>query len=199
MRLPAIGIRPRILVLGAFTLFLLTLLVWGGYRRGVEVLGESAEEAIRGQAAAIAAELDRGTLEALTAARGMALAAAQGLAEDDASLGNLARAVLDGQPRFAATWYVLEPEQGSAATTTRVLGWNRDPLNPGTINATPGGRRHRAPRSMPVGTAAAGSWPRRMSAPMSESSQSPTKTAAAKSSTTLGRSSLPGDSMDLPA
>ena len=139
MRLPAIGIRPRILVLGAFTLFLLTLLVWGGYRRGVEVLRESAEEAIRGQAAAIAAELDRGTLEALTAARGMALAAAQGLAEDEASLGNLARAVLDGQPRFAATWYVLEPEQGSAATTARVLGWNRDPLNPGTINAPPGG------------------------------------------------------------
>jgi hypothetical protein len=78
MRLPAIGIRPRILVLGAFTLLLLTLLVWGGYRRGVEVLGASAEEAIRGQAAAIAAELDRGTLEALTAARGLALAAAQG-------------------------------------------------------------------------------------------------------------------------
>ncbi len=144
MRLPAIGIRPRILVLGAFTLLLLTLLVWGGYRRGVEVLGESAQEAIRGQAAAIAAELDRGTLEALTAARGMALAAAQGLAEDEASLGNLARAVLDGQPRFAATWYVLEPVQGSASTTARVLGWNRDPLNPGSINATPAGAASRS-------------------------------------------------------
>ena len=144
MRLPAIGIRPRILVLGAFTLLLLTLLVWGGYRRGVEVLGESAQEAIRGQAAAIAAELDRGTLEALTAARGMALAAAQGLAEDEASLGNLARTVLDGQPRFAATWYVLEPVQGNASTTARVLGWNRDPLNPGSINAAPAGAASRS-------------------------------------------------------
>ena len=154
MRLPAIGIRPRILVLGAFTLFLLTLLVWGGYRRGVEVLGESAEEAIRGQAAAIAAELDRGTLEALTAARGMALAAAQGLAEDDASLGNLARAVLDGQPRFAATWYVLEPEQGSAATTARVLGsgrssvficgsWNDSLLGSGSRDSPARARRTR--------------------------------------------------------
>ena len=135
MRLPAIGIRPRILVLGAFTLFLLAILVWGGYRRGVEVLGESAEEAIRGQAAAIAAELDRGTLEALTAARGMALAAGQGVAREDDSLRNLARAVLDGQPRFAETWYVLEPDPGSLEAAPRVLGWNRDPLNPGAINA----------------------------------------------------------------
>ena len=147
MRLPAIGIRPRILVLGAFTLLLLTLLVWGGYRRGVEVLGESAEEAIRGQAAAIAAELDRGTLEALTAARGMALAAAQGLAEDEASLGHLARAVLDGQSRFVATWYVIEPEQGSTVTTARVLGWYRDPLNPGTINASLGASSSRSSSS----------------------------------------------------
>ena len=135
MRLPAIGIRPRILVFGAFTLFLLAILVWGGYRRGVDVLGESAKEAIRGQAAAIAAELDRGTLEALTAARGMALAAGQGMAREDDSMGNLARAVLDGQPRFAETWYVLEPDPGSADAAPRVLGWSRDPLNPGAINS----------------------------------------------------------------
>jgi methyl-accepting chemotaxis protein len=135
MRLPAIGIRPRILVLGAFTLLLLALLVWGGYRRGVEVLGESAKEAIHGQAAAIAAELDRSALEALTAARGMALAAAEGVSTDDESLGNLAHAILEGQTRFAATWYVIEPDAGGAATGPRVLGWNRDPLNPGTINS----------------------------------------------------------------
>ena len=90
MSLPAIGIRPRILILGVATLALLAMLVFGVYRRGLEVLRESAEETIRGQAAAIAAEFDRGTLEALTAARGMALAAAEGLVQDRGSLEELA-------------------------------------------------------------------------------------------------------------
>ena len=57
MRLPAIGIRPRILILGVATLALLAMLVFGVYRRGLEVLRESAEETIRGQAAAIAHSL----------------------------------------------------------------------------------------------------------------------------------------------
>ena len=133
MSLPAIGIRPRILILGVATLALLAMLVFGVYRRGLEVLRESAEETIRGQAAAIAAEFDRGTLEALTAARGMALAAAEGLVQDRGSLEELAHAVLDGQPRFTGTWYALEPEGEPAGSPPRFVAWGRDPLDPGAI------------------------------------------------------------------
>ncbi len=134
MRLPPIGIRPRILIVGAATLVLLAMLVFGVYRRGLEVLRESAEETIRGQAAAIAAEFDRGTLEALTAARGMALSAAEGMAHGHAEFDDLARAVLDGQSRFQGTWYVIESEGDAAAP--RVVAWGRDPADPAAIIRT---------------------------------------------------------------
>ena len=143
MRIPALGIRPRILILGALTLCILAVLVWGAYRRGVEVLRESAEEAIRGRAAAVAEEFDRSTLEALTAARGMALSLANEGGTDPARADALARAVLDGRPGFAGTWIVLEPEAQDAGH--RLFSWSRDSLDPGSISRTsPSGAAPRA-------------------------------------------------------
>jgi len=112
------------------------MLVLGVYRRGLEVLRESAEETIRGQAGAIAAEFDRGTLEALTTARGMALAAADGLARSDDELARLARSLLDGQPRFSGTWYLLESSADETATSPRFIAWGRDPSDRGRITRT---------------------------------------------------------------
>ncbi len=134
MPLPAIGIRPRILILGTFTLCILAVLVWGAYRRGVQVLRESAEEAIRGRAVAVAEEFDRATLEAITAARGMALATAQDGGTGTARADALARAVLDGRPRFAGTWIVFDPV--AADDVPRMVSWSRDALDPTSIVAT---------------------------------------------------------------
>jgi methyl-accepting chemotaxis protein len=131
MRSPALGIGPRILILGALTLCLLAALVWGAYRRGLEVLRESAEEAIRGRAQAVAAEFDRGTVEALTAARGMALAVADGGPITDERLENLARGPLDGRPRFTGGWIALAP--ADEASAPRVVAWSRDAIDAGTI------------------------------------------------------------------
>ncbi|MFM7074669.1 MAG: methyl-accepting chemotaxis protein [Planctomycetaceae bacterium] len=131
MRSPALGIGPRILILGALTLCLLAALVWGAYRRGLEVLRESAEEAIRGRAQAVAAEFDRGTVEALTAARGMALAVVDGGPTTDERLENLARGPLEGRPRFTGGWIALSPGDETAAP--RVVAWSRDAIDAGTI------------------------------------------------------------------
>ena len=108
MPLPVIGIRTRIFLLGTLALLVLAALLGFNFYRATELLRSSADVTIREQAKAVAAAIDRGTVEAVTAARGLAMAAEEGLFGRRRELRQLARAVLESQPRFAATWYAFE-------------------------------------------------------------------------------------------
>ena len=73
------------------------------------VLLEFAEEILHERAGVVATEIDRGTLEAVTAARTMATAAEHGLFGRREESMALARSVLEGNPQFTAAYFGYEP------------------------------------------------------------------------------------------
>jgi len=111
MQLPALGIRLRMLLLGILpaVLILATVLAINAYRMQ-SLLLSFGEEVLAGRAKTIAAEIDRGSLEAVTTARIMALAAEEGLFGRRQESLAFARRVLDTSPQFYAAYFGYEPD-----------------------------------------------------------------------------------------
>jgi len=110
MRLPTLGIRNRMLLLGVLptaVIFLIVVLL--NFQRMQALLLGLAEEILAERTQVIATEIDRGTLEAVTAARTMATAAENGLFGRRQESLNLARSVLEGNPQFTAAYFGYEP------------------------------------------------------------------------------------------
>ncbi|MBL6713849.1 MAG: methyl-accepting chemotaxis protein [Pirellulales bacterium] len=111
MSLTTIGIRLRLFLLGILpTLLIMVVVLWMTYARMQDLFEEFGEELLAERAATIAAEIDRDTHEAVTAARVMAIAAEQGLASRRGESVAFARAVLQAYPQFVAAYYGYEPE-----------------------------------------------------------------------------------------
>lgn len=153
MQLPALGIRLRMLLLGILpaVLILATALAIN-YVRMQSLLLSFGEEVLAGRAQTIAAEIDRGSLEAVTTARIMALAAEEGFFGRRPESLALARRVLDTSPQFYAAYFGYEPDadgRDAAATADalpeRALGpggrfipyWFRQPGSPQGIALAP--------------------------------------------------------------
>ncbi len=71
---------------------------------------ELAEEILRERTAVIATEIDRGTLQAVTASRTMAMAAEHGLFGEREDSMALAKSVLESNPQFTAAYFGYEPD-----------------------------------------------------------------------------------------
>jgi methyl-accepting chemotaxis protein len=109
--LPSLGIRSRMLLFVVVPAagILATVIVINSLRmRGV--LLTFGEEILRERAHAVAADLDRGTVEAVTAAHVMALAADQGFLGRRLDSLRFTRAVLESFPDFYGAYYGLEPD-----------------------------------------------------------------------------------------
>ena len=165
MRLPPLGIRGRLFLFGILpALVLVAAVIAAQLLRTRAIVAATAEGMLVDQAAMIAAAVDRGTLEAVTAARGMALAARNGLFGRRPESLRLAREVLESHPQFSAASFGYEPDadgldaeavaaRGDAATGAAGLAglpaqsmgpdgrfmpcWFRDPTPPGTIRLAP--------------------------------------------------------------
>ena len=111
MQLPALGIRLRMLLLGIVpaVLILATALAIN-YFRMQSLLLSFGEEMLLERAQVIASEIDRGSLEAVTTARIMALAAEEGLFGRRQESLAFARRVLDTSPQFYAAYFGYEPD-----------------------------------------------------------------------------------------
>jgi len=123
--LSSLGIRARmfLLVVLPAVLILAGVLV-ANYLRMRSLLLSFGEEILRDRVTAVAAEIDRGTAEAVTAARVMALAADNGLLGRRLDSLRFSRAVLDAFPQFYAAYFGYEPDADSldaaaAAAVTR--------------------------------------------------------------------------------
>jgi methyl-accepting chemotaxis protein len=111
MQFPAIGIRLRILLLGILPAVLILAAVLAvNFLRMQSLLLSFGEEVLLDRAKMIAGEIDRGTLEAVTVSRGMALAAEEGFFGRRNESLRLTRRVLDGYPEFTAAYYGYEPD-----------------------------------------------------------------------------------------
>ena len=117
MSLTTLGIRLRLILLGILpTLVILVVVLWMTYARMQGVFEEFGEELLTERSSTIAAEIDRDTLEAVTAARVMAIAAEQGLFNRQQESLDFARAVLQAYPQFVAAYFGHEPGlDGTAA------------------------------------------------------------------------------------
>ena len=111
MHLPALGIRARMLLLGVLP----AMLIFAGvgmvnYLRTRDLLVDFGKEILVARARVIAAEIDRDTLEAVTAARMMATAAANGLYGNRLASLRLTHDVLARYPQFYAAYFGYEPD-----------------------------------------------------------------------------------------
>ena len=122
MRLPTLGIRNRMLLLGVLpTAIIFLAVVLLNFQRMQSLLLDLAEEILSERTQVIATEIDRGTLEAVTAARTMATAAEHGLFGRRQESLDLARSVLEGNPQFTAAYFGYEPNvDGQDAEAERV-------------------------------------------------------------------------------
>jgi methyl-accepting chemotaxis protein WspA len=138
--LPTLGIRARMLLLVVLpaALILTTVIVLNSLRMRA-VLLTFGEEILRERAHAVAADIERGTTEAVTAARVMALAADHGLLGRRLDSLRFTRAVLESFPEFYAAYYGLEPDA--------------DGLDAATATAVPDGPRSAAAVTAPSATA----------------------------------------------
>jgi methyl-accepting chemotaxis protein len=111
MQLPALGIRSRMLLLGIVpAVLILTTALAINYFRMQSLLMSFGEEVLLDRAQLVAGEIDRGTLEAVTTARIMALAAEEGLFGRRQESLAFARRVLDTSPQFYAAYFGYEPD-----------------------------------------------------------------------------------------
>ena len=152
MRLPTLGIRNRMLFLGILptaVIFLAVVLL--NFQRMQTLLLDLSEEILAERTQVIATEIDRGTLEAVTAARTMATAAEHGLFGRRRESLDLARSVLEGNPQFTAAYFGYEPNadgqdaEAAATLPAEALGeggrfipyFVRDRTDPAAIKLTP--------------------------------------------------------------
>jgi methyl-accepting chemotaxis protein len=121
--LPTLGIRARMLLMVVLpaALILTTVIVLNSLRMR-SVLLTFGEEILRERAHAVAADIERGTTEAVTAARVMALAADHGMLGRRIDSLRFSRAVLAAFPDFYAAYYGFEPDADGldAATAAAV-------------------------------------------------------------------------------
>ena len=111
MHLPAIGIRTRMLLLGVLpAVAILAAVLGANFLRMRSVLLGFGEEILVDRVKMIAADVDRGTLEAVTAAKTMALAVENGLLGRRLDCLRLARDVLESNPPFVAAYVGFEPD-----------------------------------------------------------------------------------------
>jgi methyl-accepting chemotaxis protein len=111
MQFPALGIRLRMLLLGIVpAVLILTTALAINYFRMQSLLLSFGEEVLADRAQLVAGEIDRGSLEAVTTARIMALAAEEGLFGRRQESLAFARRVLDTSPQFYAAYFGYEPD-----------------------------------------------------------------------------------------
>jgi methyl-accepting chemotaxis protein len=113
-----IGIRTRLFLFGLLpAALILAGVLTLNHLRTRRTLLEFGRQILLDRVTAIAADIDRDTLEAVTAARTMAQAAEAGLFGRRAESLRLAREVLEGNPRFFGTGFGYEPnaDGGDAA------------------------------------------------------------------------------------
>ena len=123
--LPSLGIRARmlLLVIVPAAVILSTVILINSLRMRALLL-TFGEEILRERARAVAADIDRGTVEAVTAARVMALAADHGLLGRRMESLRFTRGVLESFPEFYGAYFGLEPDADGldAATAAAVAG-----------------------------------------------------------------------------
>jgi methyl-accepting chemotaxis protein len=123
MRLPPLGIRTRMLLLGVVPAVAILAAVLGtNFLRMRSLLLGFGEEIVVDRVKMIAADIDRGTLEAVAVAKTMALAAENGLLGRRLDCLRLARDVLESHPQFVGASIAYEPDadglDARAATAT---------------------------------------------------------------------------------
>ncbi|MFM8953173.1 MAG: cache domain-containing protein, partial [Planctomycetaceae bacterium] len=148
MKLPPLGIRSRLLLLGILpAAVILAAVLAANFLRMRSLLLSFGEEILRDRVKAIAAGIDRDTREAVTVARGLAMAMENGLLGRRADAIRLARDVLDSYPQFTGVSLGLEPNadgldgRPSPDVPAEALGeggrfipyWSRDAANPATL------------------------------------------------------------------
>jgi methyl-accepting chemotaxis protein len=151
MKLPPLGIRSRLLLLGILpAAVILAAVLAANFLRMRSLLLSFGEEILRDRVKAIAAGIDCDTREAVTVARGLAMAMENGLLGRRTDAIRLARNVLESYPQFTGVYVGLEPNgdgrdaQPTADVPDDALGdggrfipyWFRDPANPATIRLT---------------------------------------------------------------
>ena len=110
MKIPNLGIRHRMLLLGILPAAIIFTVIHITNSESVEnALLELAEEILRERTAVIATEIDRGTLQAVTASRTMAMASEHGLFGEREDSMALAKSVLEANPQFTAAYFGYEP------------------------------------------------------------------------------------------
>jgi methyl-accepting chemotaxis protein len=111
MQFPAIGIRTRMLLLGVVpAVAILAAVLGANFLRMRSLLLGFGEETLVDRVKVIAADLDRGTLEAIATAKTMALAAENGLIGRRLDCLRMARDVLESHPQFVAAYFGFEPD-----------------------------------------------------------------------------------------
>jgi methyl-accepting chemotaxis protein len=152
MNLSALGIRSRMLLLGILPAVLVLVAVLTlNFLRLRGVLLDFGHQILLDRVRAVAAEIDRDTLEAVTATRVMAIAVEQGFLGRRAEAVEFVRDVLDSFPQFTGASIGLEPgaDGPDAATAADVppeaIGadgrflpyWFRDPTNRSRLRLAP--------------------------------------------------------------
>jgi len=124
MQLPAIGIRLRMLLLGLLPAILIfASVLWLCFARMESLLLSFGEELLVDRAKMIASEIDRSSLEAVTAAKVMAFAAEEGFFGSRGESLAFTRKVLQNYPQFIATYYGYEPDaDGGDAAAAKAAG-----------------------------------------------------------------------------
>jgi len=136
-------------ILPTAVIFLAVVLL--NFQRMQTLLLDLSEEILAERTQVIATEIDRGTLEAVTAARTMATAAEHGLFGRRRESLDLARSVLEGNPQFTGAYFGYEPNadgqdaEAAATLPAEALGeggrfipyFNRDRADPTAIKLTP--------------------------------------------------------------
>ena len=111
MQFPTIGIRLRMLLLGVVPAILIfAAVLWLNYARMEKMALSLGEEVLLDRVRLVAGEVNRGTQEAVTAARVMAIAAEQGFFGRRKDSLTFARGVLEDHPQFIGAYYGYEPD-----------------------------------------------------------------------------------------
>ena len=132
MQFPALGIRSRMLLLGIVpAVLILAAALAINYFRMQSLLLSFGEEMLLERAQVIASEIDRGTLEAVTTARIMALAAEEGLFGRRQESLAFARRVLETSPQFYAAYFGYEPDADGRDTEAAAEKLPAKSLGPG--------------------------------------------------------------------
>ena len=106
MQLPAIGIRGRLFLFGILpAMLILTAVLSINFTRMQSLLLASSETSLLERVKMIAADVNGSTLEAVTTAKVMALAARNGLFGKRSESLLFAQNVLENHPQFSGAYY----------------------------------------------------------------------------------------------